>query len=741
MTDETIEPRDATKYWPTVEANDLGSQIRSRYIEYQAELERRGLIALWQQVQETYDGYDAGTGSFASWVTEGGEEGEFLHLHVNEFASLIRHQLTLTTSEPLTFDAIAANDSPEAEAQASLGKQAIRNYQRDPYQLDALLVDSAERMLLFGAGYVVQLWDVYEGPEVLQQDGPAEMGPESVPAGPPISTSPDGAPMQIENGADGAPSAAPQYPEPTIRAAGDFTHKVYSPIDIARDLGCRSHRDCDYYIVRERWNKYELAARYPEHADHIVSQPAYDADDLSKHERSKHIAPKAQTDQVHALRLLHARTTVMPEGMEAFVVGSRVIGPILPLAYKRLPVHVMMPQEAKDTAIPRALNWDLLGPQAALNAAWSNGLTSSDAGSVPKYAVARDAGVDVKRLSPNMTAVYYDAKPQLPDAGIPRLMDVPEFKAAHVAQIDACRQTMERLSNVNAVARGESEGKSGADNALLAAQTQQNLSSYRLALVTCAKSVGLGIIEGLQSFATDERMIRVFGEDETWSVSYFKSDDLSDVSDVEVEMGDPLTRTLAGRKEMIDMLSERWPDQFTPQSVIAAVATGRFEPLYKAQRNSIRLIRAENQKLMKGEVQPVVKTDCHADHIREHLALLSSPAIRADDTIVSTVLSHVGEHSFLWTMMAATEPNLLAATGQQPPPMPAMPGAPAGPGGPPGGPEAPSDGPGSAGAGPQQRANVGGRTEGPGGVPLPAAPKNAGTGQPAPMPAGPGGVA
>ena len=62
-------------------------------------------------------------------------------------------------------------------------------------------------------------------------------------------------------------------------------HRVYSPIDLARDLGARCAADIKWYVVRERWNKYELAARYPEHAKHIIEQPSYDADDTSRMER------------------------------------------------------------------------------------------------------------------------------------------------------------------------------------------------------------------------------------------------------------------------------------------------------------------------------------------------------------------------------------------------------------------------------------------------------------------------
>jgi hypothetical protein len=752
--DTTIEPR-PDRYWPTVEASDLGTQIHARYVEYLAELERRGMIELWQQVQDVYDGYDSGTGSFSKWVTESGEQGEFLNLHVNEFASLVRHQLILTTSEKLEFEAIAGNDSPEAEAQASIGKQAIRSYQRQPHNVEALLVKQAERMLLFGAGYMTQLWDAHVGADVAVEEAPVygddgkPLMQEASDAGAldPNAPMPPSGQQESPAGDDIESAIALAGPQPVteekIRKSGDLVHRVYAPIDVARDLGVRGHEDVRWYIIRERVNKYELAARFPEHAPYITERPAFDVDETSKYERKSTAQSKAKTDEIHVLRLFHAKTDAVPQGIEALCCGTRVLGPIMPLVYARMPVHTMVPQEVMDTSIPRAMNWDLLGPQAAYNAAVSNGITSSDAGSVPKWAIERKSNVNVETLGPNMRAAYYDANPQAPNSGMPTLLQTPSLNDSHLKQIDAFRQILQILSGVNAVVRGQSEGKSGADNALISAQAVQYLSGYARAFQDGARSWGLGTIETLQRFARDERLLRMFGEDESWSVSYFTSDDLSDITDVDVDLGDAAMRTIAQKRAVASELLERFPQQITPEQYLAFIANGRLEPLYKAQRNQVRLIRAENAKLAKGEAQPVIKTDCHEDHIKEHLAVLSTPAIRADDGIVRVILAHVAEHNFMWTMLAQTEPSLLAATGQRPPPPPPMmmgppgmaPGGPPPPGGapPPGGP--PDAQPGGGGP----RAKVGGREE-MGGVPLPQAPKNAATGEPAPMPAPGGGM-
>jgi hypothetical protein len=290
---------------------------------------------------------------------------------------------------------------------------------------------------------------------------------------------------------------------------------------------------------------------------------------------------------------------------------------------------------------------------------------------------------------------------------------------------------MERISGVNSVVRGESAGKSGADNALLDAKAVQYMSTYSRAFASTARSVALGLIEIMQVFASRERMVGIVGEDEAPSLQYFTGADLDDVRKIEVDLGDPATRTFAWRRATASELLERFPNQITPEQYLAFMSSGRLQPLYKAQRNQMRLIASENAQLAKGAPQPVLAADCHEDHIKEHLALLSTPAVRADQRVSMGVLQHVMQHVEQWYGLA---PALLAATGQRPPPPmgPAdMMGAP-----PPGEEGAPPDGPPPPG-GPSD-ANGSGPQPGRDGVNMPQMPKVAGTNQraPAPPPAG-----
>jgi hypothetical protein len=725
--DDQITPRPPDVYWAAVEPEKLGAQVMGRYLEYIRELQLRGVLDLMNRLGSTYYGYDPATDSLSDWISEAGEEGEFLHLHVNEFASLINHQLSLTTSDAIDFDCLPMNDSPEAEAQATLGDQLIRYYMSEG-RLERKMSVALLRALLMGKSYVVQLWDAYKGPKVRVEDAPV-FGDD----GQPVTETVD-----VEVPVAGQPQMGMQEAPPEFRTeqvqrpvtqervvrAGDIVHRIYSPVDVAHDIGVREADDVSWYIVRERVDRWELAARYPEHRKYILERPSYNRDETSKYERGQFSDANrlvSRTDQIHVLRCFHDRGEVMPPGLEVLVCGDRVLGPPMPLAYERMPVHPMAPQDMLDTAIGYARAANLLGPQAALNAAAINGLTSSDAGSVPKWAMPKGADVSVDDVAPNMRVVYYTPNAQMPNGGAPELMMTPQFTEAHIRQIDVWKDTLQRLSDINAVVRGESEGKSGADNALIQAQAIQAMGPYEKAFTECGRSLALGIIECMQRFADDERMVRVVGEDEAPTLAYFRKDDLSAIRYVEVDLGDPAMRTFGMRKQVATELREA--GDITAEQYLAFLGTGRLDPLWKAQRNQVRLIRSENAALAKGSQVPTLIADCHLDHIREHLALLSSPTLRAQPQLTQVVLTHVMEHETQWVELSM-RPALLAATNQAPAP----PGPMAGP--PVGGPQPPPDANAPPGQQPAERAQVGGVQE-VAGVPLPSAPKNAATGVPA----------
>ncbi len=250
-----------------------------------------------------------------------------------------------------------------------------------------------------------------------------------------------------------------------------------------------------------------------------------------------------------------------------------------------------------------------------------------------------------------------------------------------ITQLERAQET---LSGVNSVARGNPEAslKSGAALALvqsMAIQFSQNLQQSYARLV---EDVGTGTINILKTFAAVPRVAAIAGKSNRPLMKEFSGEDLSGINRVIVDMGNPLTRTTAGKVNLADALAERNmidnPDQY-----IQVVTTGRLEPIIEGKQAQLLLIKSENEKLADGIRQQVVLTDNHAKHILEHTTVLSNPEIRAtpDDPIVLATLEHIQEHMEM--MKDPYVQQLMAILHQEPVPPSMMappPGAPA-PGG------------------------------------------------------------
>jgi hypothetical protein len=160
----------------------------------------------------------------------------------------------------------------------------------------------------------------------------------------------------------------------------------------------------------------------------------------------------------------------------------------------------------------------------------------------------------------------------------------------------------------------------------------------------------------------------------------FTSKDLELINRVSVDMGNPLSRTTAGKVQMAENLMEHQLIK-TPEQYIQVITTGRLEPTIEGEQAELMLIRSENEQLSEGKGVMAVVTDAHVLHISEHKVVLASPEARQNADIVAKTTAHIQEHINLLTTMSAKNPALLIALGQTPLPV-APPAAPPMPGGP-----------------------------------------------------------
>lgn len=171
------------------------------------------------------------------------------------------------------------------------------------------------------------------------------------------------------------------------------------------------------------------------------------------------------------------------------------------------------------------------------------------------------------------------------------------------------------------------------------------------------EDVGMGTLELLKEFAQVPRVAAIAGKANAYLMKEFKGTDIQDIEKVIVDMGNPLTRTTAGKIQLADSLAERNlikdPDQY-----IQVMETGRLEPVIEGPQAELMNIRKENELMSIGQPVKAVITDNHPQHIDEHKTVIANPEARKNPAVVNKTLSHIMDHLTLWQGMP---PDLAAA--------------------------------------------------------------------------------
>jgi len=139
-------------------------------------------------------------------------------------------------------------------------------------------------------------------------------------------------------------------------------------------------------------------------------------------------------------------------------------------------------------------------------------------------------------------------------------------------------------------------------------------------------------------------VIEIVGRDKASMVKAFSAKDIQHVRGVRAELGNPLMRTVAGKREIADQLLEKFQGQITPEQYLTFLSTGRLEPMYESERGEVQNIRDENDRLSQGQPVKMLAIDNHELHIREHKCLLNKSDYRYNDAIAKPILDHIKEH-------------------------------------------------------------------------------------------------
>lgn len=638
------------QYFATLPTAELQEECVKRIKNFNQYVRRTGLLEKWNRSERLYYGRHMGQSGEASGQIEAtGENGELMSVTVNKYRSLIKHVLALTTSQKPSYDPKAKNSDLDSIQQTRLAANILDHYLTEK-RLGRHMAAAAERALIAQKGYVYMTWNPGLGR--------------------PFGTQPvigkDGQPELDENGEQ----------KLKVLYEGDIECSSKGPRDVIYDPKLKDWLQRKWEIVRCYENRWDLAARHPQYAEQIISMAA--SDDLDEHRTQSTINHNEaeSEDLLPVYHFYHLKCDAVPNGRYLKFLNGEIALYDGPTPYsKRLPTFRVTPGEQFDSPEGYSDANDIMVLQQVLNVLVSIPFTNQQALGV--QFIHLPDGVELAETSFKGLALMKGGP-----AGVePKGINLTSTSGEVFKNIDMTQGMMGQLMGLNDAVTGNIDPslKSGVAIGRYQAMAIQYASGYQRSYAELQEDCGTFLLELLQDYAKSERMVALAGKHNRGAMQSFTGDSIKLIDRVSVDLGNPLSRTAAGRLELADKLWER--GAMTPEEYLQVAKTGELESSTEGEQSTLELIRKENEALLDGKPVQAIVGDKHILHGKEHMTVINDPMIRdmaanGDPkaiAIVQAVTAHIQEHAQL---RMTQEPFFGEISGEPPPPPPPMPPAP-----------------------------------------------------------------
>jgi hypothetical protein len=589
------------------------------------------------KIKKSWAAYHGNYYASSHEITFGGEQGELVNLAVNHYSNLCTHMLNMVTGSRPSFQCRAINTDRKSKIQAELGNGLLEYYMREK-RLERNIKAAVEYAIVLGSGFVKMEWNATRG-EISDY---LDISPEDI-----ASFDEEGNPLD-EDG---------NMLSPTPIYDGDVDFYTLSPFDVAFDPTKETPDLHEWVVIRTFVNRYNLKEKYPEYAEEIMRIGTKDTQNSNNRIS---LTSFSKTDDIPVYELYHKRTEACPEGRFMMYLTSDIVLEDTDMPYRDLPIFRIAPRNVLGTPFGYTSMWDILPLQDAVNSLYSTIMTNNNAFGVQNILNPQGNNLKVNQLEGGLNFIEYNQT-----VGKPEPLQLTSTAPETYNFLGMLEKTMETVSGINSVARGnpESSLRSGTALALVQSQALQFMSGLQQSYIQLLEDVGTGLINILKDFADAPRIAAIAGISNTSKMVTFKSEDLEAINRVVVDVGNALAQTPAGRAQIAENLLQMGLIT-TPERYLEVLNTGNLKTATQGITSELDTINSENEALLKGQSEVIaIATDHHAMHIREHRSVLSDPALRLDSELVARTLAHINEHIRL---LQETDPNLLSIIGEQP---------------------------------------------------------------------------
>jgi hypothetical protein len=309
-----------------------------------------------------------------------------------------------------------------------------------------------------------------------------------------------------------------------------------------------------------------------------------------------------------------------PNGKRVVWAGNQILAED-DSPYDSMP-YVMFPGiKVPDRFWPTAIASQLRGPQVALNKIHSQIQENANRIGNPALLKSRQANVHYSGVPGE--EILYDST--VSDA-VPQYLKPPEVPVYVREQIERLENSMTEISGMHEVSKATVPTGVTAASAI---NLLQEADDTRIAPEIQEMEASLGIagtklMRLRAKFNTDERLVRLAGEDGLWDVFAFRGAMMGDQPTVECQAGSAMPRSKAAKQAaMLEVLQTMFqyglaPDPRDLRRFFKDYEVGALDRLFGTLSTTEQQIQRENRRLAMGEAMNVNPFDEDAEHIDGH---------------------------------------------------------------------------------------------------------------------------
>lgn len=664
------------RYFANLPTRELANALWDRIEAYYNEMRRTGRLALYRNSFMNF---------YAGWIYrasmyKSGEQGELTRSFVNHHRNLLLHIKTQTTQNKVSFKSQVMNSSSRSAKTVELANGLAEYYcQDEDYGVDTKGKQAVEDCLVFAESSIVGLWNRFKGRPIVAD---------------PVSG--------------------------FVYREGDMDYFGVTPMD---QIFNTTHQDRDsrqWRIIRRWVNKYDWAARYPRFAGETKNL----SDTESTYGTKLVTLIRHDDETIPIFYFFHAPTSAVPKGRLMILADPTTIYEDGPLdqgdgkpGYDHVPVYDMIVSTMSGSPYGYSVGFDLIPQQQLYNEVYS-ALASNNINFATQLIMGPKGGnIHYQNLATGMSYIEWD--PKIGPIGKPEPLNLLSSKPESYSFLDRIRKDMEIIAGVDALSRGQVDPNitSGQYAALVTTQSVIFNSGIQKAYARMLKQLMTGTIRTVRKNMMASKVASIVGPSQESQAKEFGQEELSDIKSVDTDLINPMLQTPAGKMNMADALMKTGLIKDS-QAYLSVYTEGDLPNLFNNQESQLKLIKEENEALMRGEKFGCSVLDFHVSHILQHRAQIDTFEARKNPNapyVVATLL-HIQDHlvklaggvnPFTEQMEGPINPILAGIIGDPavPPGTPSQvqlpPLAPAGPGGPV--PPAGATGPGPGPQGPAQQ--------------------------------------